>query len=72
MPNKKIIHKNYINNSNVYQLVLPIKMKILIPKDDSIRLLDQILEGLNYEKLYMWRTLPKEENLQLNLRFYLK
>jgi transposase len=53
MPNKKIIHKNYIDNSNVYQLVLPIETEILIPKDDSIRLLGQILEGLNYEKLYM-------------------
>jgi len=53
MPNKKIIHKNYIDNSNVYRLVLPIETEILIPKDDSIRLLGQILEGLNYEKLYM-------------------
>jgi len=34
------------------QLVLPIETGILIPADDSVRLLSQVLEELNYSKLY--------------------
>lgn len=33
-------------------MVLPLNCEVLIPEDDSVRLLSQILEGLNYEKLY--------------------
>jgi len=52
MTSKKITQKNYNNINNVYQLVFPIETEILIPQDDSVRLLSQILEGLNYKKLY--------------------
>ena len=38
-------------NTN-YQLVLPIETEIMIPKDDSVRLLSKTLEGLDYTKLY--------------------
>ena len=34
------------------QLVLPIETSILIPADDSVRLLSQLLEELDYSKLY--------------------
>lgn len=51
MTSNEIIQKNYINNNNVYQLVLPIDVGILIPEDDSVRLLSQILEELDYTKL---------------------
>lgn len=34
------------------QLSLPIETGILIPADDSVRLLSQVLEELNYSKLY--------------------
>ena len=34
------------------QLVLPIATEILIPANDSVRLLSQVLEGLDYTKLY--------------------
>jgi len=50
---KKITqHKNYTEFDGYYQLVLPLNIEMLIPNDDSVRLLSQILEGLNYEKLY--------------------
>lgn len=42
---------NYNNNCDVYQLVLPIETSILIPEDDSVKLLSQIMEGLDYTKL---------------------
>ena len=49
---KNIQHKNYTEFNGYYQLVLPLNIEMLIPDDDSVRLLSQILEGLNYEKLY--------------------
>jgi len=45
-------HKNYTEFNGYYQLVLPLNFEMLIPEDDSVRLLSQILEGLNYGKLY--------------------
>lgn len=33
-------------------MILPLNFEMLIPEDDSVRLLSQILEGLNYKKLY--------------------
>ena len=51
MINKETIQKDYTNNCEVYQLILPFKTGILIPDDDSVRLLSQIMEELNYTKL---------------------
>lgn len=34
------------------QLVLPIETEIMIPKNDSVRLLSTVLEGLDYSELY--------------------
>jgi len=48
-----IQHKNYTKNNEYYQLVLPFDFEVLIPEDDSVRLLSQILEELDYSKLYM-------------------
>ena len=45
--------KNYYELGGYYQLVLPFNFEVLIPEDDSVRLLSHILEGLNYEALYM-------------------
>jgi transposase len=53
MTNKKIIQKNYNNNCKVYQLVIPVETGILIPEDDSVRLLSQVMEELDYTKLIM-------------------
>ena len=52
MINKEITQMNYTNNCKVYQLVFPIETGILIPEDDSVRLLSQIMEELDYTKLY--------------------
>ena len=51
MINKRTTQKNYTNNCEVYQLVFPVETGILIPEDDSVRLLSQILEELYYTKL---------------------
>jgi Transposase and inactivated derivatives len=51
MKKNKIIQKNYSNNCKVYQLVFPVETGILIPEDDSVRLLSQIMEELDYTVL---------------------
>src|SRR5665648_323071 len=51
--NKQTIPKNYIGNSGAYQLVLPLNMEVLIPEDDSVRLLSHITEELDYTNLMM-------------------
>jgi transposase len=53
MTNNKITQMNYNNNCKVYQLVFPVETGILIPEDDSVRLLSQIMEELDYTKLIM-------------------
>lgn len=52
MQTNNYTNKNYTKNSNIYQLKLPLELDGLIPEDDSVRLLSQILEELNYTKLY--------------------
>ena len=48
----KLTTKDYTEFHQVYQLKLPLELEMLIPVDDSVRLLSQMLEGLNYSKLY--------------------
>jgi transposase len=48
----KLHNKNYTEYHDGYQLVLPFNFEVLIPEDDSVRLLSHILEGLNYKELY--------------------
>ena len=46
---------NYINYENLYntnyQLVLPLETNFMIPENDSVRLLNKVLEGLDYSEL---------------------
>jgi transposase len=51
MQKQNIIHKEYTIHNDSYQLVLPLDTEILVPVDDSVRLLSKILEGLDYSKL---------------------
>jgi len=52
MTNKKIkIHSDYTKFSSEYQLSLALDFPILIPKNEPVRLLNEILEGLDYTKL---------------------
>jgi transposase len=47
------MNNNIINLYDTnHQLVLPIETEIIIPKDDSVRLLNKVLEGLDYSTLY--------------------
>ena len=52
MQTTKLHTKNYTELKASYQLVLPFNFDVLIPEDDSVRLLSHILEGLNYQALY--------------------
>ena len=45
-------HKNYTASGEPYQLVLPLNLESLVPDDDSVRLLSQELEDLDYSLLY--------------------
>lgn len=47
----KLHNKNYTRFNENNQLVLPLNFEILIPENDSVRLLNEILEGLSYKKL---------------------
>jgi transposase len=48
----KLTTKDYTEFQPDYQLKLPLELETLIPVDDSVRLLSQMLEGLDYTKLY--------------------
>jgi transposase len=52
MTNIKIQQKNYTAEREEYQLVLPMNYEVIIPEDDSVRLLSLVLEELNYKELY--------------------
>ena len=44
-----VCKKNIIH---IHQLGFPINLEIIIPKDDSVRTLYEVTEGLDYSKLY--------------------
>ena len=46
------LQSEYSNNGGFVQLCLPIETEIFIPVDHSVRLLDQVLEALDYSALY--------------------
>ncbi len=48
---KQLTQKDYTQNNISYQLVLPLNIEFLIPKDDPVRLLSQIMEELDYSEL---------------------
>ena len=47
-----LLHKNYSLNQSGYQLKLPLNVETIIPKDDSVRLLSQFVEGMDLTDLY--------------------
>ena len=51
MQKQHIIQKDYSIFNNSYQLIMPLNLEIVIAADDSVRLLSEVLEGLNYSKL---------------------
>lgn len=52
MLKQKIIQVDYTTYGDNYQFKLPLNIDCIIPKDDSVRLLSQIIEEMNLEKLY--------------------
>lgn len=52
MTSNLITQRNYTKITEVYQLKLPLELNGLILEDDSVRLLSQVLEVLDYSKLY--------------------
>ena len=49
---QNLTQKDYTSKNMVYQLTLPLNIEILIPKDDSVRLLSQVMEELDYKELF--------------------
>lgn len=45
------IHKKYSENRREYQLIMPLNLEEIIQEDDSVRLLSQILDELDYGEL---------------------
>jgi len=52
MKNIKIQQKKYSTYQGNNQLVLPINYEVMIPEDDSVRLLSQIIEEMDLSELY--------------------
>ena len=46
------LQKNYTENSDGYQLKLPLNIETIIPEDDSVRLLSQFVEAMDLTDLY--------------------
>lgn len=46
------LQKDYTQNSDGYQLKLPLNIETIIPEDDSVRLLSQFVEGMDLTDLY--------------------
>ncbi|WP_236124734.1 hypothetical protein [Clostridioides sp. ES-S-0054-01] len=51
MLKQNTIHINYTIYGDNYQFKLPLNIDYMIPKNDSVRLLSQIIEEMNLEKL---------------------
>lgn len=70
MTNKKILHKNYTTNGDLIQLKLPFDLDIIIPEDDSVRLLSQLVEEMDLTDLY--KTYSRIRENQVTPRQLLK
>ena len=62
MTNNKILHKNYTTNGQMIQLNLPFDLGIIIPEDDSVRLLSQFVEELELKELYQTYSRIRENH----------
>ena len=52
MPLPIKLQKDYTQNAEGYQLKLPLNIEIIIPEDDSVRLLSQVVEAMDLTDLY--------------------
>ena len=70
MKKTNILHKNYTINCKFYQLKLPINLEIMIPSNDSVRLLSQFVDEIDLSDLY--KTYSKVKENQASPRKLLK
>ena len=49
--NLDLQQKNYNMVAEIYQLYLPVYQEVLIPADDSVRLLSQVVEGMDLNRV---------------------
>ena len=71
MLNKTKIQVDYTTKTKYFQLFLPINFEMNIPTDDSVRLLSNVLEELDYTELYRAYS-RKEKIMQCHRRIILK
>ena len=53
MTSNSFLQTDYTKFQRVRQCVIPLNTEFLIPKDEPVRLLDQVLEELDYTALYL-------------------
>ncbi len=58
---KNLTQKNYTIRGDFYQLKLPLNIECMIPDDDSVRLLGQIVEEMNLSELLKTYSRIKEK-----------
>ena len=56
-------NKNYTTNEKCFQLQIPMNLNIIIPDDDSVRLLSQFVEKLDLTCLYETYSMFKENQV---------
>lgn len=52
MLKQNILHKNYTESQDYYQLKIPFELDAVIPENDSVRLLSQFIERMDLSELY--------------------
>ena len=63
MLNKTKIQVDYTTKTKYFQLFLPINFEMNIPADDSVRLLSNVLEELDYTELYRAYSRKEKNNV---------
>ena len=64
MPTKNILQKDYTLNQKFFQLKLPLNIEYMIPINDSVRLLSQFVEGIEFFHGYGKRKSPLQRSIE--------
>lgn len=68
MKNLSTTGKNYTTNERCFQLQIPMNLSIIIPDNDSVRLLSQFEEEMDLTCLYETYSLLKENQVKPHAR----
>ncbi len=63
MKNLTTTNKNYTTNEKYFQLQIPMNLNIIIPENDSVRLLSQFVEEMDLTCLYETYSILKENQV---------